>query len=115
MQVIHKPKPKPELMTQTELIAYVHELESENSRLEESFQRATGEIAADPLPGKCRNKAKPIDDFICSQCGINLVDLAFVEKEEYEDGYKDEVRYVYEPKFCPECGRKVKKKVDDNA
>jgi len=51
MQVIHKPKPKPELMTQTELLAYVHELENENARLEESFQKATGEIAADPLPG----------------------------------------------------------------
>ena len=93
----------------------IAELKAENARLEESFQRATGEIAADPLPGECRNKAKPIDDFICSQCEINLVDLAFVEKEEYEDGYKDEVRYVYEPKFCPECGRKVKKEVDDNA
>lgn len=51
MQVIHKPKPNPKLMTQTELFAYVHELEAENERLEESFQRATGEIAADPLPG----------------------------------------------------------------
>ena len=51
MQVIHKPKPKPELMTQTELLAYVHELENENARLKESFQRATGEITADPLPG----------------------------------------------------------------
>lgn len=50
MQVIHKPKPKPELMTQTELLAYVHELEQENRRLEESFQKATGEIAVDPLP-----------------------------------------------------------------
>lgn len=31
--------------------AYVKELKKENARLEESFQRATGEIAADPLPG----------------------------------------------------------------
>lgn len=51
MQVIHKPKPDPKLMTQTELLAYVHEIENENARLEESFQKATGEIAADPLPG----------------------------------------------------------------
>ena len=36
MQVIHKPKPDPRLMTQTELIAYVHELEAENARLEEA-------------------------------------------------------------------------------
>ena len=42
MQVIHKPKPDPKLMTQTELLAYIHELEEENKRLEESFQKATG-------------------------------------------------------------------------
>ena len=51
MTEIHKPKPDPKMMTQTELLAYVHEIENENARLEESFQRATGEIAADPLPG----------------------------------------------------------------
>lgn len=50
MQVIHKPKPDPKLMTQTELYAYVHELEQENKRLEESFQKATGVIASDALP-----------------------------------------------------------------
>lgn len=50
MQVIHKPKPDPKLMTQTELYAYIHELEQENARLEESFQRATGAVAADALP-----------------------------------------------------------------
>lgn len=112
MKVIRKPKPDPKLMTQTELYAYIHELEAENARLEESFQRATGEIAADPLYGECTNKARPIDDFICSHCGINLVDLAF---EKYEDGCKAVVRYAYEPKFCPECGRLVKKEVDDDA
>ena len=50
MKVIRKPKLDPRLMTQTELIAYVHELKAENARLEESFQRATGAVAADALP-----------------------------------------------------------------
>ena len=50
MNVIRKPKPDPRLMTQTELYAYIHELEAENSRLEESFQKATGAVAADALP-----------------------------------------------------------------
>lgn len=107
MQVIHKPKPKPELMTQTELLAYVHELEAENARLEESFQKATGEIAADPLPGECRDLSDMLDDFHCSKCGIYLSDLTKVVKEEYDDGSIDDEHYVYEPKFCPECGRKV--------
>jgi hypothetical protein len=44
MQVIHKPKPQPELMTQTELIAYVHELEAENERSTPVDRQALGGI-----------------------------------------------------------------------
>lgn len=73
MTEIHKPKPDPKMMTQEDpaIEAYIEQLEQnnkdlqeelykqsakidelkkENARLEESFQRATGEIAADPLP-----------------------------------------------------------------
>lgn len=50
MITIHKKKKEPMDMTIRNLFAYIHELENENARLEESFQRATGEIAADPLP-----------------------------------------------------------------
>lgn len=51
MITIHKKKKELTDMTIRGLFTYVHELEAENARLEESFQRATGEIAADPLPG----------------------------------------------------------------
>lgn len=51
MITIHKKKKELTDMTIRGLFTYVHELENENARLEESFQRATGEIAADPLPG----------------------------------------------------------------
>ena len=50
MITIHRKKKELTDMTIRGLFAYVHELENENARLEESFQRATGEIAADPLP-----------------------------------------------------------------
>lgn len=50
MQVIHKEKKPPAQMTIKDLLTYVRDLEAENARLEESFQKATGEIAADPLP-----------------------------------------------------------------
>lgn len=50
MITIHKKKKELTDMTIRGLFTYVHELENENARLEESFQRATGEIAADPLP-----------------------------------------------------------------
>lgn len=99
-----------EPVTEGELVARLSELEEENARLEESFQRATGEITADPLYGECTNKAEAADDFICSHCGIHISDFAEEEIEEYDDGYEDVVHHLYEPKFCPECGRKV---VDD--
>lgn len=51
MITIHMKKKELTDMTIRELFTYVHELEAENARLEESFQRATGEIAVDPLPG----------------------------------------------------------------
>lgn len=70
MQVIHKPKPKPELMTQTELLAYVHELEQENRRLEESFQKATGAVAADALPtlAEMRKVSEMCKHSKCKKC-----------------------------------------------
>lgn len=51
MITIHRKKKELTDMTIRGLFTYVHELENENARLEESFQRAAGEIAADPLPG----------------------------------------------------------------
>lgn len=73
MTEIRKPKPQPEMMTQEDpaVEAYIEQLEQnnkdlqeefykqgakidelkkENARLEESFQRATGAVAADALP-----------------------------------------------------------------
>lgn len=50
MKVIKKEKKPPAQMTIQELLAYVREIEIENKRLEESFQKATGAVAADTLP-----------------------------------------------------------------
>lgn len=50
MITIHIKKKPPAQMTVTDLLNYVRDLEAENARLEESFQKATGEIAVDPLP-----------------------------------------------------------------
>jgi tryptophanyl-tRNA synthetase len=55
MQVIHKPKPQPELMKLKELFAYIHELETENARLEEGYQKSLGVIAATDCE-ECKNK-----------------------------------------------------------
>ncbi len=50
MKTIHTKKKPPAQMTVTDLLNYVRDLEAENARLEESFQRATGAVAADTLP-----------------------------------------------------------------
>lgn len=54
------------------------------------------------------NMATVSDEFICKKCGIYLKDYIKVVMDEDNDGYIDERHYEYEPKFCPECGAKVK-------
>lgn len=54
------------------------------------------------------NTATISDEFICKKCGIHLKDYIKVVMDEDNDGYIDEQHYEYEPKFCPECGAKVK-------
>ena len=54
------------------------------------------------------NMATVSDEFICKKCGIYLKDYIKVVMDEDNDGYIDEQHYEYEPKFCPECGAKVK-------
>ena len=46
MITIHIKKKPPAQMTINELLSYVRDLEAENARLEESFQKETGVIAA---------------------------------------------------------------------
>lgn len=54
------------------------------------------------------NMATVSDEFICKKCGIYLKDYIKVVMDEDNDGYIDEQHYEYKPKFCPECGAKVK-------
>ncbi len=123
MNIITKVKPNLQGMTQTELYAYIHELEAENeryeknnkdlqeewlkqgakidelkadnARLEEGYQKALGEIAADPLPRHGRWSEQAIRDtgkgydeigYYCSVCN------------EFEG---------YTHKYCPNCGAKM--------
>ena len=54
----------------------------------------------------CRNFATEYDDcdqFVCSQCGIELQDWRRVERD--EDGL--EVYHEYRLRFCPNCGAKM--------
>ena len=63
--------------------------------------------AADVVERKtCENFAIEYDDcdqFVCSQCGIELQDWRRVERD--EDGL--EVYHEYRLRFCPSCGAKI--------
>lgn len=63
--------------------------------------------AADVAPvvhGKNITKRHPVDEFVCSECGIILFGYERLEIDEDED---DESCYEYEFKFCPNCGAKM--------
>ena len=61
-----------EPITEGELVARLSELEEENARLEESFQRATGEIAADPLPSATVDRER--FNKVANELGENIED-----------------------------------------
>lgn len=54
------------------------------------------------------NMATISDEFICRRCGIYIKDCFKVVMDEDNDGFVDKLPYNYEPKYCPECGAKVK-------
>ena len=60
-----------------------------------------------PAPKKCHNINKDYDDcdqFVCSNCGIELQDWHQVEHDE-DDG--DITYHEYEFSFCPNCGARI--------
>ena len=59
-----------------------------------------------PTTKKCYNLNKDYaecDQFVCSNCGIELLDWRRVEHD--EDG--DITYHEYELRFCPNCGAKI--------
>ena len=49
------------------------------------------------------------DQFVCSECGIELQDWHTVER--CEDG--EVIFHEYEFRFCPNCGRRIEEGADD--
>ena len=59
-----------------------------------------------PAPKKCHNENwdyDSCDQFVCSNCGIELQDWLKVERD--EDG--DITFHGYEFKYCPNCGARI--------
>lgn len=59
---------------------------------------------------ECENLTEnhPVDEFICSECGLITRDNSRWEIDEDADG--DETQHEFEIRFCPRCGAKVKVK-----
>lgn len=54
--------------------------------------------------GKNTTKCHPVDEFICSECGLWLQDLSEYQMDE-DDG--DVTCHEFEVKHCPRCGVKI--------
>lgn len=65
--------------------------------------------AADVAPvvhGKNVTSMHPVDEFICSECGVDITDFCRYDPEE-------DACYEYEFKCCPNCGAKVDGDADE--
>ena len=75
--------------------------DAERQHIAETLHKA--DITA-KICGKNIAEAHPVDEFVCSNCGICLMEWCRVVIDE-ESG--DEFYYEYEFKHCPECGMEV--------
>ena len=62
------------------------------------------EGAIDVKRGENITEMHPVDEFICSECGIIMRDCCRYEIDE-DDG--DEICYEFVFRFCPRCGAKI--------
>lgn len=55
---------------------------------------------------QCRNitEQNPVDEFICSNCGLILRDL---QRVEIDADTGDESYYEFEVAYCPKCGCEI--------
>lgn len=51
------------------------------------------------------------DQFICSQCGIELRNWDAIERD---NEINDIIHYEFVFKFCPNCGADMRERKDDN-
>lgn len=62
----------------------------------------------DKVVEQCENVAEryaDCDEFVCSKCGIHLMEWV---KVSIGEDYDDEIHSEYVFKYCPNCGAKIK-------
>lgn len=78
-----------------------------NDRFEMMSRLIAMKSAKDVRPvkeGENITENNPVDEFVCSKCGIILEDWSRVEIDE-DDGERTNHEYVF--RFCPNCGAKM--------
>lgn len=90
-------------MTNKEAIDYMNALQAkcENGYEAEAINLAIKALEAPKSAGhNCNEDYADCDQFVCSECGIELQDWHRVERE--DDG--DIIYHEYTFKYCPNCG-----------
>ena len=92
--------------------AYAEETDIIENALELYYEKLKEEKAiCNTYTEKCHNENHDYaecDQFVCSNCGIELQDWHRVERDE-DDG--DVTYHEYEFNYCPNCGAKIGKDV----
>lgn len=65
--------------------------------------------AVEVVHGNNVSKMHPVDEFICSNCGVILREWCEVRIDEENE---DECYYEFEFSYCPKCGMKITKEID---
>lgn len=82
-------------------------VENYKTLLEECYKNLP---SVTPAPKKCHNvntNYGECDQFVCSNCSIELQDWSRIERNEDGD---DIIYHEYEFKYCPNCGAKINEK-----
>ena len=86
------------------------EMVDNDEKLKAITDLINGVPSVTPVPKKCHNENHDYaecDQFVCSNCGIELQDWHRVERDE-DDG--DVTYHEYEFKYYPNCGAKIDKR-----
>ena len=71
-----------------------------------AIENAPEEDVVEVMHGRNISKMHPVDEFICSECGLIMRDCSRYEIDEDADP-PDENCYEFEFRYCPRCGVKI--------
>lgn len=76
----------------------------DNARLYDEMQKFPAADVAEVRHGRNVTNMHPVDEFICSECGLILRDLTETRIDEENE---DECYFEFECNYCPNCGAEM--------